>query len=174
MVDLTKRIHNISDGYRFRYGLLELLKPSNWLEQRKYRTQRLQRGWADSETVSADRAAAIRADHLRAFSKGLTAAVSKRFKSAFDEVASVFGLAGADKSLSARASAEADASRAREADPSFSAEAGSETRLSTTVSRTIRGFNTGSIFKALDELDRRRELQLEQQRKNDRSYSPRF
>ena len=126
-----------------------------------------QRGWADSETVSADRAAAIRADHLRAFFKGLTAAVSKRFKSAFDEVASVFGLAGADKSLSARASAEADASRAREADPSFSAEAGSETRLSTTVSRTIRGFNTGSIFKALDELDRRRELQLEQQRRNE-------
>lgn len=50
MVDLTKRIHNISDGYRFRYGLLELLKPSNWLEQRKYRIQRLQRGWADRDT----------------------------------------------------------------------------------------------------------------------------
>ena len=129
-----------------------------------------QRGWADSETVSADRAAAIRADHLRAFFKGLTAAVSKRFKSAFDEVASVFGLAGADKSLSARASAEADASRAREADPSFSAEAGSETRLSTTVSRTIRGFNTGSIFKALDVLDRRRELQRAQERERRKDY----
>lgn len=129
-----------------------------------------QRGLADSEAVSADRAAAIRADHLAAFFRGLTAAVSKRFKSACDEVASVFGLAGADKSLSARASAEADASRAREADPSFSAEAGSETRLSTTVSRTIRGFNTGSIFKALDVLDRRRELQRAQERERRKDY----
>ena len=45
---------------------------------------------------------------------------------------------------------------------------------STTVSRKIRGFDQTNIFKALDELDRRRELQLEQQRKNDKSYSPRF
>ncbi len=129
-----------------------------------------QRGWADSETVSADRAAAIRADYLTAFFTRFADAVSKRFKSACDEVASVFGLAGADKSLSARASAEADASRAREADPSFSAEAGSETRLSTTVSRTIRGFNTGSIFKALDVLDRRRELQRAQERERRKDY----
>ena len=130
-----------------------------------------QRGWADSEAVSADRAAAIRADHLRKFFTRFADAVSKRFKSACDEVASVFGLAGADKSLSARASAEADASRAREADPSFSAEAGSETRLSTTVSRTIRGFDTSNIFKALDDLDRRRELERakeqERERRND-------
>ena len=40
-----------------------------------------------------------------------------------------------------------------------------ETRLSATVSRKIRGFDQTNIFKALDELDRRRELQLGQQRK---------
>ena len=126
-----------------------------------------QRGWADSETVSADRAAAIRADHLRAFFKGLTAAVSKRFKSAFDEVASVFGLAGADKSLSARASAEADASRAREADPSFSAEAGSETRLGLQLSRAFKGFSSEPIRKAAVVLAQRKEAAKEKARDNE-------
>jgi len=126
-----------------------------------------QRGWADSETVSADRAAAIRADHLRAFFKGLTAAVSKRFKSACDEVASVFGLAGADKSLSARASAEADASRAREADPSFSAEAGSETGLGLQLSRAFKGFSSEPIRKAAVVLAQRKEAAKVKARDND-------
>ena len=126
-----------------------------------------QRGWADSETVSADRAAAIRADHLRAFFKGLTAAVSKRFKSACDEVASVFGLAGADKSLSARASAEADASRAREADPSFSAEAGSETGLNRALSRAFKGFSSEPIRKAAVVLAQRKEAAKEKARDNE-------
>ena len=126
-----------------------------------------QRGWADSETVSADRAAAIRADHLRAFFKGLTAAVSKRFKSACDEVASVFGLAGADKSLSARASAEADASRAREADPSFSAEAGSETRLGLQLSRAFKGFSSEPIRKAAVVLAQRKEAAAAKEKARD-------
>lgn len=126
-----------------------------------------QRGLADSEAVSADRAAAIRADYLRAFFKGLTAAVSKRFKSACDEVASVFGLAGADKSLSARASAEADASRAREADPSFSAEAGSETRLGLQLSRAFEGFSSEPIRKAAVVLAQRKEAAKEKARDND-------
>lgn len=126
-----------------------------------------QRGLADSEAVSADRAAAIRADYLRAFFKGLTAAVSKRFKSACDEVASVFGLAGADKSLSARASAEADASRAREADPSFSAEAGSETRLGLQLSRAFKGFSSEPIRKAAVVLAQRKEAAKEKARDND-------
>ena len=67
-----------------------------------------------------------------------------------------------------------DLYRNREADSTIDGTASKETRLSTTVSRKIRGFDQTNIFKALDELDRRRELQLEQQRKNDKSYSPRF
>lgn len=67
-----------------------------------------------------------------------------------------------------------DLYRNREADSTIDRTASKETRLSATVSRKIRGFDQTNIFKALDELDRRRELQLEQQRKNDRSYSPRF
>ena len=64
--------------------------------------------------------------------------------------------------------------RNREADSTIDRTASKETRLSATVSRKIRGFDQTNIFKALDEIDRRRELQLEQQRKNDRSYSARF
>lgn len=126
-----------------------------------------QRGWADSEAVSADRAAAIRADYLTAFFKGLTAAVSKRFKSACDEVASVFGLAGADKSLSARASAEADASRAREADPSFSAEAGSETGLNRALSRAFKGFSSEPIRTAAVVLAQRKEAAAAKEKARD-------
>jgi len=126
-----------------------------------------QRGWADSETVSADRAAAIRADYLTAFFTRFADAVSKRFKSACDEVASVFGLAGADKSLSARASAEADASRAREADPSFSAEAGSETGLGLQLSRAFKGFSSEPIRKAAVVLAQRKEAAKVKARDND-------
>ena len=129
-----------------------------------------QRGWADSETVSADRAAAIRADYLTAFFKGLTAAVSKRFKSACDEVASVFGLAGADKSLSARASAEPGASRNREANEATGEPNQRENELSRAVSTKVSGFNPGYIFKALDVLDRRRELQRAQERERRKDY----
>ena len=63
-----------------------------------------------------------------------------------------------------------DLYRKREADSTIDGTASKETRLSATVSRTIRGFDQENIFKALDELDRRRELQIVQERKNDRGY----
>ena len=63
-----------------------------------------------------------------------------------------------------------DLYRNREADSTIDGTASKETRLSATVSRTIRGFDQENIFKALDELDRRRELQIVQERKNDRGY----
>ena len=96
----------------------------------------------------------------------LNTAITEPFRAVSDRVKS--------KERDQRTIANDDLYRNREADSTINPTASKETRLSTTVSRKIRGFDQTNIFKALDELDRRRELQLEQQRKNDRSYSPRF
>ena len=96
----------------------------------------------------------------------LNTAITEPFRAVSDRVKS--------KERDQRTIANDDLYRNREADSTINPTASKETRLSTTVSRKIRGFDQTNIFKALDELDRRRELQLEKQRKNDRSYSPRF
>ncbi|MBW3034916.1 hypothetical protein JGX50_19825, partial [Acinetobacter baumannii] len=96
----------------------------------------------------------------------LKTAITEPFRAISDWVKS--------KERDQRTIANDDLYRNREADSTIDRTASKETRLSATVSRKIRGFDQTNIFKALDELDRRRELQLEQQRKNDRSYSPRF
>ena len=96
----------------------------------------------------------------------LKTAITEPFRAISDWVKS--------KERDQRTIANDDLYRNREADSTIDPTASKETRLSATVSRKIRGFDQTNIFKALDELDRRRELQLEQQRKNDRSYSPRF
>ena len=96
----------------------------------------------------------------------LNTAITEPFRAISDWVKS--------KERDQRTIANDDLYRNREADSTINPTASKETRLSTTVSRKIRGFDQTNIFKALDELDRRRELQLEQQRKHDKSYSPRF
>ena len=96
----------------------------------------------------------------------LKTAITEPFRAISDWVKS--------KERDQRTIANDDLYRNREADSTIDPTASKETRLSATVSRKIRGFDQTNIFKALDELDRRRELQLEQQRKNDKSYSPRF
>jgi hypothetical protein len=62
-----------------------------------------------------------------------------------------------------------DLYRNREADSTFGRTVDRENALSAAVSRKIRGFDQTNIFKALDELDRRKELERakEQERKND-------
>lgn len=44
------KISNIASGRRFRYALIELLKPSNWLFEFKQDRQRKNRGWSDRDT----------------------------------------------------------------------------------------------------------------------------
>ena len=96
----------------------------------------------------------------------LKTAITEPFRAISDWVKS--------KERDQRTIANDDLYRNREADSTIDRRASKETRLGEQLSRKISGFSTDPIFKALDELDRRRELQLEQQRKNDKSYSPRF
>ena len=114
---------------------------------------------------TATESEAIR-DFITKLGEQLKTAITEPFRAISDWVKS--------KERDQRTIANDDLYRNREADSTINPTASKETRLSTTVSRKIRGFDQTNIFKALDELDRRRELQLEQQRKNDKSYSPRF
>ena len=114
---------------------------------------------------TATESEAIR-DFITKLGEQLKTAITEPFRAISDWVKS--------KERDQRTIANDDLYRNREADSTIDPTASKETRLSTTVSRKIRGFDQTNIFKALDELDRRRELQLEQQRKNDKSYSPRF
>ena len=59
-----------------------------------------------------------------------------------------------------------NSNRNRKADQTISITNEREVRLSEQLSRKISGFNTENIFAALDELDKRKELQ----NKNDRGY----
>ena len=114
---------------------------------------------------TATESEAIR-DFITKLGEQLKTAITEPFRAISDWVKS--------KERDQRTIANDDLYRNREADSTINPTASKETRLSATVSRKIRGFDQTNIFKALDELDRRRELQLEQQRKNDKSYSPRF
>ena len=114
---------------------------------------------------TATESEAIR-DFITKLGEQLKTAITEPFRAISDWVKS--------KERDQRTIANDDLYRNREADSTIDPTASKETRLSATVSRKIRGFDQTNIFKALDELDRRRELQLEQQRKNDKSYSPRF
>ncbi|MFW1667279.1 hypothetical protein ACG9H0_16725, partial [Acinetobacter ursingii] len=103
-------------------------------------------------------------DFITKLGEQLKTAITEPFRAISDWVKS--------KERDQRTIANDDLYRNREADSTIDRTASKETRLSATVSRTIRGFDQENIFKALDELDRRRELQLE--RKSDRGYdSPR-
>ena len=112
---------------------------------------------------TATESEAIR-DFITKLGEQLKTAITEPFRAISDGVKS--------KERDQRTIANDDLYRNREADSTIDPTASKETRLSATVSRKIRGFDQTNIFKALDELDRRRALKLE--RKSDRGYdSPR-
>lgn len=99
--------------------------------------------------------------------RGFIARLGEQLKTAITEPFRAISDWVKSKERDQRTIANDDLYRNREADSTIDRTASKETRLSTTVSRTIRGFDQTNIFKALDDLDRRRELQLEQQRRNE-------
>ncbi|WP_180136050.1 relaxase/mobilization nuclease domain-containing protein, partial [Acinetobacter sp. YH12070] len=99
---------------------------------------------------TATESEAIR-DFITKLGEQLKTAITEPFRAISDWVKS--------KERDQRTIANDDLYRNREADSTINPTASKETRLSTTVSRKIRGFDQTNIFKALDELDRRRELQ---------------
>lgn len=106
--------------------------------------------------------------------RGFIARLGEQLKIAITEPFRAISDWGKSKERDQRTIANDDLYRNRETDSTINPTASKETRLGEQLSRKISGFSSDPIFKALDEIDRRRELQLEQQRKNDRSYSLRF
>ena len=147
-------------------------------EQNNRRIREIQQRTGDA-LQSSDRARQRVGQHHQAttesdFISRFIAKLGEQLKTAITEPFRAISDWVKSKERDQRTIANDDLYRNREADSTINPTASKETRLSTTVSRKIRGFDQTNIFKALDELDRRRELQLEKQRKNDRSYSPRF
>ena len=112
--------------------------------------------------LSGDSEKAIRANSLRAFFRGFTERIGDRFKDACDEIGEFFRRTRRIEKLVKGDFAEPGASRNREANEATGEPNQRENELSRAVSTKVRGFNPGYIFKALDELDKRKELQAKQ------------
>lgn len=117
---------------------------------------------ADRQTLSRDCEEALRTNGLRAFFRGFTDRVKGAFKDVIDEVSQLFRPEKGGERLDTHYVAEPSASRAREANQATNREDHQENGLSRAISRQVSGFNPGYIFKALDELDKRKELQAKQ------------
>ncbi|EXB08084.1 putative mobA protein, partial [Acinetobacter sp. 1396970] len=96
--------------------------------------------------------------------RGFIARLGEQLKTAITEPFRAISDWVKSKERDQRNIANDDLYRNREADSTIDGTASKETRLSATVSRKIRGFDQENIFKALDELERRRELQIVQER----------
>ena len=112
--------------------------------------------------LSGDSEKAIRANSLRAFFRGFTERIGDRFKDACDEIGEFFRRTRRIEKLVKGDFAEPGASRNREANEATGEPNQRENELSRAVSTKVSGFNPGYIFKALDELDKRKELQAKQ------------
>ncbi|UDM39658.1 relaxase/mobilization nuclease domain-containing protein (plasmid) [Acinetobacter haemolyticus] len=112
--------------------------------------------------ISGDSEKAIRANSLRAFFRGFTERIGDRFKDACDEIGEFFRRTRRIEKLVKGDFAEPGASRNREANEATGEPNQRENELSRAVSTKVSEFNPGYIFKALDELDKRKELQAKQ------------
>ncbi len=110
---------------------------------------------------TATESEAIR-DFITKLGEQLKTAITEPFRAISDWVKS--------KERDQRTIANDDLYRNREADSTINPTASKETRLGEQLSRKISGFSTDPIFKALDEIDRRKDLQRVQEYKNDRGY----
>ena len=117
---------------------------------------------ADRQTLSGNSEKTLRADSIRAFFRGFTERIGDRFKDACDEIGEFFRRTRRIEKLVKGDFAEPGASRNREANEATGEPNQRENELSRAVSTKVSGFNPGYIFKALDELDKRKELQAKQ------------
>lgn len=148
---------NAVDGYRRIKELHENFK------------REAQRSSGHDEAVSENYTQAARANYFTSFFEETTRKLGIAASRATEKISDEFESRFRSEKTNSQGVTEFSADRDREADQSLSTTNERETGLSEQLSRKIRGFDTETLFKALDELDRRRELQLEQKR-NDRGY----
>ena len=128
---------------------------------------------ADRQTLSGDSEKTIRAKSFSAFFGSVTERIGQSLKNAFGEITQRFGAEDGSESLDTQHVAEPSANRDREANQATNTADHQENGLSRAISRQVSGFNTGSIFKALDVLNQRKEL-LEAKRRAEIERSSRL
>lgn len=132
--------------------------------------QQAQRSSEDSAEISEVRARTVRTDYFSEFfaetTRKLGISASRTFESVSDEFEYRFRSEANNQTRTAEVCAERDS----ESDRAFGREDHAENALSRAISTKISGINPASVISALDMLDQRRELQREQERKNDRGY----
>ena len=151
------------------------ISDNKWIESVHENFKReAQRSSADREEVSANNTRTVRANYLSNFftvcTRGLESTATDTFKR--------FSAEHVDRESSQKLNSgnptEYGASRDRTAIEADDRANNQENDFSRAISTKISGVNPTNIFTALDELDRRRELQKEQALKNDNGYdSPR-
>ena len=133
-----------------------------------------QRSSADREEVSANNARIIRSNYLNNFFTDCTRELEITATDAFKRFGAELVDRESSQKLNSGNPTEYGASRDRTAIEADDRANNQENEFSRAISTKISGVNPTSIFKALDVLDQRRELEREQARKNDRGYdSPR-
>lgn len=133
-----------------------------------------QRSSADRREISADRAAAIRTNYLREFftenTRGLTATTTATFNQFSQELAAREQSQSINRTSRSEYFANDSGERNRISARANHTRNDRENSLTRALSTKVSGFNSTNIFKALDQLDKRKELQREQAHKNNRGY----
>jgi hypothetical protein len=121
-----------------------------------------QRSSEDRAEISADRAKSIRTDHFSKFFAEATRKFGISASRTFERVSDEFEYRFRSEANNPQRATTFGPQRDREANQATNREDHQENGLSRAISRQVSGFNTGSIFKALDVIDRRKELELRQ------------
>lgn len=133
-----------------------------------------QRSSDDRTEISADGAETIRANYLSNFFTVCTRELESTATDTFKRFSAELVDRESSQKLNSGNPTEYGASRDRTAIEADDRANNQENEFSRAISTRISKVNPTNIFTALDELDRRRELQIEQELKNDNGYdSPR-
>ena len=129
-----------------------------------------QRNSEDRAEISADRAESIRTDYFSKFFSETTRKFGISASRTFERVSDEFEYRFRGEANNSQRATEVSASRDRATIEADDRSNHQENDFSRAISTKISGVNPTGIFTALDQIDKRRELQRAQERKNDRGY----
>lgn len=120
----------------------------------------------DSAEISANDARTIKSNYLSKYVSDITGQLTKAAADTFERFSLQFGDRSTSKSSNKDHITEFNQERDREGNRTISRAIQRENGLSAALSRKIRSFDTDSLFQALEELDRRKQLE----KNNDRGF----
>ncbi|WP_163048666.1 hypothetical protein [Acinetobacter pittii] len=133
-------------------------------------TREAQRNSEDRAEISADRAESIRTDYFSKFFEETTRKFGISASRTFERISDEFEYRFRSEANNSQRATEVSASRDRATIEADDRSNHQENEFSRAISTKISGINPTGIFTALDQIDKRRELQRAQERKNDRGY----